>query len=65
MLRVRRGAVCRLCKRELEAEVVARANGHVEVAFRCPRHGALNRGEKYLTGIIAEECNDESNEQDI
>lgn len=53
---VRRAPLCRFCKREL---IISQVRGRGDpkfttgnVVLKCPKHGSLGRGERYLTGYV-------------
>jgi hypothetical protein len=46
----RKAIVCRLCHRAIEAVLVEAASGVKKLEVRCPKHGALGKGEKMLVG---------------
>ena len=46
----RKVTICRLCGTELEL-FIDNVNGCFKgVQFKCPKHGTLGKGERYLTG---------------
>jgi len=52
---VRKASLCRYCRRELVIQQVkARTEGRfVEIVLRCPKHGTVGRGERYLQGYVS------------
>ena len=53
--RVRLGSFCKLCKRELLAELDTRVPGRVKAHLTCPKHGTLAPGERYYQGYTTYE----------
>lgn len=45
---VRYTALCRVCKRDIEAHAMTRANGRVIVELRCPKCGTARKGKRTL-----------------
>lgn len=46
--------LCRLCGRELTAyQDRAKEKGTLPLSLRCPKHGTLKRGERFMTGFTS------------
>lgn len=43
-------AVCRICKSPLEAMTSGGDAAHRGVELRCPKHGTLKVGDRFMTG---------------
>lgn len=52
---VRRVSLCRFCRRELIVEQVRarEESNYLHVVLRCPQHGVVGQGERYLQGYVS------------